>query len=1331
MRPIFLASTLIVSFMVSIPTQAAVTGTLMTPEGTAVAGARVALYPIETPDLMRARVLARGERKPLATGQSDSNGNFSLETKVPYAELRAEAPGKEPLVLAVAADDELGAVPLKTAPNKSGVVTANGKPLAGAVVTFDGAENDFTATTDEKGRYTAPDPATWAGSIRVVHPDFAVLDEAFGRQQFGRANVASTSLDRTLVAGESIKGKVLAADGTTPVAKASVLVDNWPLGTTADDGTFTIAHAPAHWTMLQARSGEMVALQAHPPSNATAPLTLKLQPGSRISGSLRDVAAKTAVAGASLRLGGTASAPSFWTTTDAKGAFSFTGVPTGTYNLGGEAPGISISGLRVTIPGSGQSLTKAMAATRQARITGNVVDEDRKPVAGAGIGLRRTSSPEIMAMMRGNESSTAVSGPDGRFVLRNVATDQDFSVQATRKGYPSASSSSLRLAAGERRSGVSLTIPRGTPVSGRVTDKNGVPVAGAVVSSNDSNSGGRGGGMFVLRGQNRQAEGEKTAADGTFTIRLREGTYDLAFQHEGFATKTLRAQQVHGAVKPLEVVLEPGVELTGRIVRKGGIGIEGVNVALMGEGLFSNAVSAADGSFKLGDLTPGEAMLNASKPDEYIQQIRPVSVPAHDVTIEIPAGVRVSGHVVDKSSGDPITTFQAGLSSTRGGGGMVFNGPSQMRSFTSPDGSFVLENVPAGAVQVNVTATGYAPGKAANLNAEEGKGLDNVQVALEAAVHIVGKVTAPDGSPLAGVSVAQEQNGPMRGMRLNIGGAGGAQVATDANGEYTLDGLDRGEKSITFNHTGYLAESKTVTLSDKETRLDVQMSSGTVVNGYVRTDSGAPVSDAAVRASSAADSSFARTARTDAGGAFHFEGLTPGHYEFSASKSGYAPGLLRDFDIASGMQPVVTLQSGGTIYGHVTGLTDSELTQTTVVASSVSGNASGAVDSSGNYRIEGAPIGTARISANSGRGLMGGRTTAPQTVEVTAGSPVQADIEFKSDVSIRGRVTRNGRPVTGANVMFVPRGGSGTQNVGRALTSSDGSYQVVGLEDGSYNVQMRDMEGAATLQYDVHGSGTFDITLRTNPVRGRVLDAGSGQPIEGATVELVQTTADMFPQRAIQTDASGAFVLDNIAAGTYHLRAAKSDYGQETIDVNVGDSAPQDVELKLTPSSGVRLRVIDARDGRLLNAMVHVTDQQGAPITDNGSRFGGAADEIRLTLAPGTYLATISAENYASQTVTISSPSQRDVPLTPGGMLMIHSTSSTPVRARLLLPNGTAYTPGGRFASTFTLYAAPGTTTIENVAAGMYRLQTLDANDRVLHEVAVTVVEGQTASPQI
>src|SRR5260370_42433839 len=81
-------------------------------------------------------------------------------------------------------------------------------------------------------------------------------------------------------------------------------------------------------------------------------------------------------------------------------------------------------------------------------------------------------------------------------------------------------------------------------------------------------------------------------------------------------------------------------------------------------------------------------------------------------------------------------------------------------------------------------------------------------------------------------------------------------------------------------------------------------------------------------------------------------------------------------------------------------------------------------------------------------------------------------------------------------------------------------------------------------QYEVHGSGTFDITIKTVTLRGHGVDAADARPIVEASVELRPSTGQtIFGGRGGHTHAAGHFVVQNIGPGSYQNTAAKARDG--------------------------------------------------------------------------------------------------------------------------------------------------------------------------------------------
>jgi large repetitive protein len=1319
----------VVLSLFSLPVFAAITGTVINPDGLPVAGAKVSAFALESLDARRARIgSADAARKPLATTTTDSKGNFSIDApKSSVVDLRFDAAGFAPQNERAAADDDAGVIQLQPGQMKQGTITANGKPLAGARVVVAGEYGEIIATTDESGHYSLPDPARSNSRIVVKHPDYAIANQTIGRLSTSKTDIA-------LDPGTSLSGRVVAEDGTTAVANAAISIDEVPVTKTAEDGTFTIAHLPKKFEQIEVHADTRIASRAFA-KDLKSPIELKLARGASLSGTVRDAKTQLPLAGAEIRLitpraitlsGGLTAI------SDAKGNYSFTGLRGGDFDATTSRPNYAMTTVTVHVA-AGQAAQKALYGTPLARISGTVVDEDKRGVAAAHIETRPVNnepgmmmSPRMRIMDRLRPTLTA---PDGRFLIR--IEEGELQLEATKKGQPSARSNTLKVAAGERRTGVVLALPHGIAVSGRVIDSKGQPIAGVAVAASETRSGGGPGNVRrmiinnIMRGTDEDVV--RTSKDGTFSMRVKEGTYDVGFKAAGFAGKTLRAQQVSASSKPLEVTLEPGVEISGRVTRAGQP-VENVNVIPLGGDQMMPVLTGADGTFRVGDLAPGEMMVAFSKREEFIQMNRAVTAPATDINIDLPAGGRISGHVVDKSTHQPVKSFEAGISPSRNGGGMVMMMAPSMQNFTSDDGSFVLENVPVGAVTLAVSAPGYVQERVPNLTVENGKTIENVEVAVETGVRVTGHVTGPDGAAAGGALVRIDAMAGGRMMRG--GGMNDPYTVADPNGEYTLENVEPGEKTLVFSRSGMISTSKTVTLSGDHMQVDAQLSSGMRATGIVVNEGGTPIADAQVRAQSASDPGFGRGARTDASGSFSFEGLAPGHYEFSAGKDGYADAIARDVDITAAGMVRLTLKSGGTIVGHITGLSETELQNAMVMVSSPNGNATAPVDSTGAYRIEGAPTGTVRVNARAGQMMTSSRTAPPKSVQVEPGSTITVDIDFSNDTKITGRVTRAGEPVAGASVNF-----SGAGRNGRTSTDSNGRYEMTGLDNGRYNVTVMDPNrGPYSAIYTVSGSGTFDIDMRGTVLRGRVVDAATGEPINEATVTIRKKDPSMAgpPVSITGTDAGGNFSFDMIPAGNYSASAEKSGYGAATSEVPVTDSGADAIELKMTSSVGVTLLVVDARDNRPISAWYHAVSSTGQMYDDFIRFMASSTEPVKIPLPAGSFTITVGAQNYAQRTFTMNSPGTQTVGLTPGGTIVVSSTNRSGIRGRLLDSTGAGYGRGrGGNPNNFPVELDPLQSTLENVAPGVYTLQLLDDKNNVLTSSQVTVVEGGTVTVKL
>jgi hypothetical protein len=118
-------------------------------------------------------------------------------------------------------------------------------------------------------------------------------------------------------------------------------------------------------------------------------------------------------------------------------------------------------------------------------------------------------------------------------------------------------------------------------------------------------------------------------------------------------------------------------------------------------------------------------------------------------------------------------------------------------TLTGADGKFVLSNLPAGSYTISVTRTGYAPqtygqGRrpAPPVTLAANQGLTSIDVALQPAGHIAGRILDEDGTPFAGALVDALVARSEGGMGVLVSAA---SSRTDDRGEFRLHGLAPGQ----------------------------------------------------------------------------------------------------------------------------------------------------------------------------------------------------------------------------------------------------------------------------------------------------------------------------------------------------------------------------------------------------------------------------------------------------------------------------------------------------------------------------------------------------------
>jgi hypothetical protein len=293
---------------------------------------------------------------------------------------------------------------------------------------------------------------------------------------------------------------------------------------------------------------------------------------------------------------------------------------------------------------------------------------------------------------------------------------------------------------------------------------------------------------------------------------------------------------------------------------------------------------------------------------------------------------------------------------------------------------------------------------------------------------------------------------------------------------------------------------------------------------------------------------------------------------------------------------VQTPRDFGSISGTVTDADTDELIDGALVIADGYSNKT----ISGNYQLIGIPTGTYTVTAS-----RSGYYHESKTAVVTKDTITELNFQLEPILTdptgtITGTVTNDtGHPLAGAYV---------TTNGGSATTDEFGRYAIPGVPTGTNTVSASKIgynSSTKTANVTENMETIVDFQLCRIPpvpigtISGKVTDADTGKPIEGALV-----IADGYSTR---TGISGNYQLIGIPAGTYTVTASKSGYYTESKPAVVTKGKTTELNFQLEPIPPVPTgiitgTVIDKETGELL-AGAYVTTNGGSATTNKSGRY--------------------------------------------------------------------------------------------------------------------------------
>lgn len=468
--------------------------------------------------------------------------------------------------------------------------------------------------------------------------------------------------------------------------------------------------------------------------------------------------------------------------------------------------------------------------------------------------------------------------------------------------------------------------------------------------------------------------------------------------------------------------------------------------------------------------------------------------------------------------------------------------------------------------------------------------------------------------------VRDSGGGPIEHARVRP--ASGIGVETNGRGEYELC-LPPGRNSLLVSADGYGPVWLGVLVLGRTTR-DILLAPEAFLVGRVVDEASAAVPDALVTArSQSPDGAPSVATLSGADGRFRFS-VAPSEYRlFARSATGSTSSVTNATAIVGRVsdEVVLRLKTKGRLKGHVRSAGRPVVGAHVEAMGAASARGAEAVSQDdGSFVMTQVPDGELVFRASPWEVTSPKRFTMKKREDTV-------ELEVTSMASLHGVVTREGRPVAGAEVQV----NAGMQQH-EATSDAQGHYTVRGLSAGEWTVHATSMRAGAFVEARVtlvaQEDRQLDLELSSAAtISGRVVSE-TGEPVPSAFVvyELPRTK----DQGRSITDADGRFSCDQMTGGGEYQPTVYPSPSSRTPFKPVSPPLPK-AQLRDGSSrvEGVTLAIKYER----LTISGRVVDPSGAPVPDARLRATPADDGQPPNFSPWMALPTALADAQGAFTV--------------------------------------------------------------------------------------------------
>ena len=668
--------------------------------------------------------------------------------------------------------------------------------------------------------------------------------------------------------------------------------------------------------------------------------------------------------------------------------------------------------------------------------------------------------------------------------------------------------------------------------------------------------------------------------------------------------------------REITLLLDTGARIDGVVVSTSGVEIEGAIVRLRDpdQGRWAqlprplpHAVSDASGRFQLLGIPGGTFEISCEAKgfvDGRLRGIEPDPESPLPIVVELEPGALIRGIVRDES-GDPLEGIEVEATQRPRG--------SSDKTFSDERGEFVIDTVKPGEYRLTCKGTEW---KQQRLTIETGP--DQIEVVLQKAPILTGRVIDPRGNPISRARVQLGQNW-----------GSGDSASTDDNGRFTLL-LHLDETGLEILARGFLQSTQQIDPTVGGDLGDVVLAEAEVVEGIVYSPDGKPVSGARITANQVRQGGRNRrrggssTAWSKSDGSFRISFPRPdSQWRLTAS----FPLLLASEELTIDPQGQNTtgvklmLRWGAVVSGIVTGegmpVPDATISFQTGGRGWNQNNRSTRTDETGHFQISGLVEGKFSIRASA----QGFGDTLLSDQLIRADEQLRIDLKLLRETTLSGIVIdQRGAPVNGAQLSVSDS--TGARRGG--LTGLDGYFSIDQLAPGLVDVRC-DSSGYLRTQLreidPVHGP--IEIVLEQEfSLRGVVVDLETGEGIQRARVS-VRSESSIEQGRNSRgrwdrSNREGEFKVDGLSANQYQVSAAADGFVTATFSVQIPSAdTDESILIRLDPGGRVIVDVVDQAGTMVKGANLRATLLEENPAenssADSNSRRGSNRSAANTT----------------------------------------------------------------------------------------------------------------------